>query len=55
MTVTDLVRLFVDNGIAIVVTAYFIVKDYKFNNQLVATLQSIKDYMRDREDKGGKK
>lgn len=42
---TDLIRLIVDNGIAVVVTAYFIIKDYKFNNQLVATLQSIKDYM----------
>lgn len=52
---SDLIRLIVDNGIAVVVTAYFIIKDYKFNNQLVSTLQSIKDYMREREDKGGKK
>lgn len=55
MIVSDLIRLIVDNGIAVVVTAYFIIKDYKFNNQLVSTLQSIKDYMREREDKGGKK
>ena len=48
---TDLIRLIVDNGIAVVVTAYFI-KDYKFNNQLVATLQSIKDYMHDENTKG---
>lgn len=52
---SDLIRLIVDNGIAVVVTAYFIIKDYKFNNQLVSTLQSIKDYMYEREDKGGKK
>ena len=52
---SDLIRLIVDNGIAVVVTAYFIIKDYKFNNQLVSTLQSIKDYMHEREDKGGKK
>lgn len=55
MSVTDLVHMIVDNGIAVVVTAYFIIKDYKFNNQLVTTLQSIKDYMRDKEDKSGKK
>lgn len=52
MTMTDLIRLIVDNGIAVVVTAYFIIKDYKFNNQLVATLQSIKDYMHDENAKG---
>lgn len=49
---TDLIRLIVDNGIAVVVTAYFIIKDYKFNNQLVSTLQSIKDYMHDENSKG---
>lgn len=49
---SDLIRLIVDNGIAVVVTAYFIIKDYKFNNQLVATLQNIKDYMHDENTKG---
>ena len=48
---TDLIHLIVDNGIAVVVTSYFIIKDYKFNNQLVATLQSIKDYMRSKDNK----
>ena len=55
MIVTDLIRLIVDNGIAVVVTAYFIIKDYKFNNQLVATLQSIKDYMHDKDEPTKKK
>ena len=52
---TDLVRLIVDNGIAVVITGYFIIKDYKFNNQLVATLQSIKDYMHEKDEPTKKK
>lgn len=41
----EIIQSIVDNGISVVVVAYFIVKDYKFNTTLVQTLQSIRDYM----------
>mgnify|MGYP003468805265 CR=1 FL=1 len=52
----DIIKLIIDYGIAVVVVGYFIYKDYKFNNTLVATLQSIRDYMHDNaKNNGGRK
>ena len=39
----DLVNLLVNNGIAVVVVAYFMFRDYKFNNELIKTMTSIQD------------
>lgn len=39
----DLVNLIVNNGIAVVVVAYFMYRDYKFNNELIKTMTTIQD------------
>lgn len=42
MTITDIVNLFVNNGVAIAVIAYFMYQDYKFNQSMVELLTAIK-------------
>ena len=37
----DLVNLFVNNGTAVVVLAYFLYRDYKFMNTLQTTLATL--------------
>lgn len=39
----DLINLIVNNGLSVVLVAFYLMKDYKFNNQLVETLKSIND------------
>lgn len=39
----DIVDLIVNNGIAVVVVAYFLFRDYKFNNELIKTLTTIQN------------
>lgn len=39
----DIVNLIVNNGIAVVVVAYFMIRDYKFNNELIKTMTQIQD------------
>ena len=38
----DLVNLIVNNGIAVVVVAYFLFRDYKYNATMVLLLNDIK-------------
>lgn len=38
---SDIINLLVNNGVALVIVAYFIYKDNKFNNTLVETLTEI--------------
>jgi hypothetical protein len=42
-SMNDIVNLLVNNGIAVVVVAYFMFRDYKFNNELIKTMTSIQD------------
>lgn len=39
----DIVDLIVNNEIAVVVVAYFLFRDYKFNNELIKTLTTIQN------------
>ena len=39
----DLINLMVNNGIAVVVVAYFMYRDYKWNNELIKTMTTIQD------------
>ena len=39
----DIVDLIVNNGIAVVVVAYFLFRDYKFNDELIKTLTTIQN------------
>ena len=47
---SDLVNIIVNNGVAVVVVAYFIYKDNKFNNELVKTLTEITTTLKDMQD-----
>lgn len=40
---SDIVDLIVNNGIAVVVVAYFLFRDYKFNNEFIKTLTTIQN------------
>lgn len=40
---SDMVNLLVNNGIAVVVVAYFMIRDYRFNNELIKTMTQIQD------------
>lgn len=37
----DIVNLLVNNGVAVVIVAYFLYKDNKFNNELVKSLTEL--------------
>lgn len=39
----EMINLIVNNGLSVVLVAFYLMKDYKFNNQLVETLKSIND------------
>ena len=39
----SIINLMVNNGIAVVVVAYFMIRDYKFNNELIKTMTTITD------------
>lgn len=45
MTLTDIVNLFVNNGVAIAVIVYFMFRDYKFNQQIVELMTAIKSLL----------
>lgn len=47
MDLKMIVELFVNNGLAIVIVAFYLYKDYKFNEQLVKSLQEITDTLKD--------
>lgn len=52
----DIVNLIVNSSVSIVVIAYFIFRDYKFNNKLVESLAKIEQLLDTIVDmKGGKK
>lgn len=43
MELESLIQAFVNNGTAIAVTAYFLFRDYKFQQQLVTLLTTIEN------------
>lgn len=50
MSMTDILNLIVNSGVAVFVVAYFIYKDNKFNNELVKTLTEITTTLKDMQD-----
>lgn len=50
MGISEIINLIVNNGIAIVVVAYFMFINYKFNEKLVSTLAQINEKL----EKGAK-
>lgn len=45
MNIAELVTLIGTNGMAIVIIAYFLYKDYKFNEQIISVLGEMKDVL----------
>ena len=41
----DIVNLIATNGIAVVIIAYFLFKDYKFNGQIIDVLGEMKEVL----------
>lgn len=41
----ELINMIVTNGVAVVIVAYFLYKDYKFNVQLVELMQEIREVL----------
>lgn len=41
----ELINMIVSNGVAVVIVAYFLYKDYKFNGQLVELMQEIREVL----------
>ena len=50
----DVANLIVNNGMAVVIVAYFLFKDYKFNNQIVSLMGEIKEVLGSLREKEGK-
>lgn len=45
MAIADLINLIATNGIAVVIIAYFLYKDYKFNGQILNVLGEMKEIL----------
>lgn len=43
----DIVNLIINSSTAVVIIAYFIFRDYKWNNQLISTLSKIETILDD--------
>lgn len=41
----EFINLIITNGIAVVIVAYFLFKDYKFNGQLIELMQEIREVL----------
>ena len=47
MQINDLVSIFVNNGVAVAVIVYFMFRDIKFMTALTASIQELKDCIKD--------
>lgn len=41
----EMINLIVNNGMAVVIMAYFLYKDYKFNDNIIEVLAELKELM----------
>ena len=41
----EIINMIVTNGVAVVIVAYFLYKDFKFNGQLVELMQEIREVL----------
>lgn len=47
MELSDLVSIFVNNGVAVAVIVYFMFRDVKFMSTLTASIQELKDCVKE--------
>lgn len=52
MEMQELINMFVNNGLAVTLVAFYLLKDYKFNNSLVQTLETISNRLERLEGNG---
>ena len=45
MNIAELVKLAVDNGLTIILVAYFLLKDWKFNESILDVLGEMKEVL----------
>ena len=45
MGIAELVKLATDNGLTVILVGYFLMKDWKFNEQIISTLASIREVL----------
>lgn len=45
MGLNDLVTLITTNGMSVIIIAYFLYKDYKFNDQIIEVLSEVKEVL----------
>lgn len=50
LEMNDIVSLFVNNGVAVAVIIYFMIRDYKFISQLTVLIQQLTDTVKDVEE-----
>lgn len=50
MEMNDIVSLFVNNGVAVAVIIYFMIRDYKFILRLTVLIQQLTDTVKDVEE-----
>ena len=43
MEFQDIINIIVNNGMAVVIVGFYLYKDWKFNEKLVSTLQTISE------------
>ena len=41
----EFINLIITNGIAVVIVAYFLFKDYRFNGQIIELMQEIREVL----------
>lgn len=41
----NIINMIVTNGVAVVIVAYFLYKDFKFNGQLIELMQEIREVL----------
>ena len=41
----ELINLIVSNGMSVIIIAYFLYKDYKFNDQIITILGEVKEVL----------
>ena len=50
LEMNDIISLFVNNGVAVAVIIYFMIRDYKFISQLTVLIQQLTDTVKDVEE-----
>jgi hypothetical protein len=45
INIEELINLIVNNSMSVVIIAYFLYKDYKFNEQIISVLGEIKEVL----------